>query len=93
MSYAIIKLAGKQYRVQEGERILVDRLAQDEGKTFHPDVLLFADDGKTRVRAEGRAGDGQDRVAHAGRQDPGRQVPPQDGLQASTPATAAGCPR
>jgi large subunit ribosomal protein L21 len=47
MSYAIIKLAGKQYRVQEGDRILVDRLSQGEGKTFHPDVLLFADNGKT----------------------------------------------
>ncbi len=47
MSYAIIRLAGKQYRVQEGDRILVDRLGQDEGKSFHPDVLLFADNGKT----------------------------------------------
>jgi large subunit ribosomal protein L21 len=47
MSYAIIRLSGKQYRVQEGDRILVDRLGQDEGKSFHPDVLLFADDGKT----------------------------------------------
>jgi large subunit ribosomal protein L21 len=32
--------------VQEGDRILVDRLGQAEGKTFHPDVLLFADNGK-----------------------------------------------
>jgi large subunit ribosomal protein L21 len=47
MSYAIIKLAGKQYRVQEGDHILVDRLGEAEGKTFHPDVLLFADNGKT----------------------------------------------
>ena len=28
MTYAIIKVAGKQYRVREGERLLVDRLAQ-----------------------------------------------------------------
>ena len=47
MSYAIIRLAGKQYRVQEGDHILVDRLGEAEGKTFHPDVLLFADNGKT----------------------------------------------
>jgi large subunit ribosomal protein L21 len=53
MSYAIIKLAGKQYRVQEGDRILVDRLGQDEGKTFHPDVLLYADDGKTQLAPKG----------------------------------------
>ena len=43
--YAIISLGGKQYRVQEGERLLVDRLATDEGKTFHPDVLFTGGDG------------------------------------------------
>jgi large subunit ribosomal protein L21 len=32
-SYAIISLGGKQYRVQEGERLLVDRLREDEGAT------------------------------------------------------------
>ena len=53
MSYAIIRLAGKQYRVQEGDRILVDRLGQAEGKTFHPDVLLFADNGKTEFAPKG----------------------------------------
>ena len=53
MSYAIIKLAGKQYRVQEGDRILVERLGQDEGKSFHPDVLLYADDGKTEFAPKG----------------------------------------
>src|SRR5215204_997126 len=53
MSYAIIRLAGKQYRVQEGDRILVDRLGQDEGKAFHPDVLLFADNGKTEFAPKG----------------------------------------
>jgi len=40
MTYAIIKVAGKQYRVREGERLLVDRLAADDGDTFSPDVLL-----------------------------------------------------
>src|SRR6185312_5210294 len=35
-SYAIISLGGKQYRVREGERLLVDRLKTDEGKTFNP---------------------------------------------------------
>ena len=53
MSYAIIKLGGKQYRVQEGDRLLVDRLGQDEGKTFHPDVLLFADGGKSELTPKG----------------------------------------
>jgi large subunit ribosomal protein L21 len=40
MTYAIIKVAGKQYRVREGERLLVDRLKEDEGATFSPTVLL-----------------------------------------------------
>jgi large subunit ribosomal protein L21 len=40
MTYAIIKVAGKQYRVREGERLLVDRLAQDDGATISPTVLL-----------------------------------------------------
>ena len=40
MDYAIIRLGGKQYRVREGETLVVDRLSTDEGKSFSPDVLL-----------------------------------------------------
>jgi large subunit ribosomal protein L21 len=47
MSYAIITVGGKQYRVQEGERLLVDRLASDEGATFEPRVLLVGGNGNT----------------------------------------------
>ncbi|MEX0850692.1 MAG: 50S ribosomal protein L21 [Gaiellaceae bacterium] len=46
MTYAIIKVGGKQYRVREGERLLVDRLAEDEGSTFTPTVLLVGGDGE-----------------------------------------------
>lgn len=45
MTYAIIQVAGKQYRVREGERLLVDRLAHEEGSTFTPTVLLVGGDG------------------------------------------------
>jgi large subunit ribosomal protein L21 len=45
MSYAIISLGGKQYRVREGERLLVDRLKTEEGKTFHPAVLFIGGNG------------------------------------------------
>jgi large subunit ribosomal protein L21 len=45
MSYAIISLGGKQYRVREGERLLVDRVPTEEGKTFHPEVLMVGGDG------------------------------------------------
>jgi large subunit ribosomal protein L21 len=45
VTYAIIRVAGKQYRVREGERLLVDRLAQEDGATFAPAVLLVGGDG------------------------------------------------
>jgi large subunit ribosomal protein L21 len=45
MTYAIIRLGGKQYRVSEGERLLVDRLKLDERATFNPDVLFVGGDG------------------------------------------------
>src|ERR671936_2963198 len=44
-TYAIISLGGKQYRVHEGERLFVDRVSTDEGKTFHPDILFLGGDG------------------------------------------------
>jgi large subunit ribosomal protein L21 len=40
MSYAIIKVSGKQYRVREGEKLLVDRLKTEEGTSFTPDLLF-----------------------------------------------------
>jgi len=46
-SYAIIAVGGKQYRVHEGERLLVDRLATGEGATFEPRVLLVGGGGST----------------------------------------------
>jgi large subunit ribosomal protein L21 len=49
MDYAIIRLGGKQYRVREGEYLVVDRLKTEEGKSFSPDVLLG--DGSMNVTA------------------------------------------
>jgi large subunit ribosomal protein L21 len=49
MTYAIIKVAGKQYRVREGERLLVDRLHSDEGAMFAPTVLLVGGDGAAEL--------------------------------------------
>ena len=40
MDYAIIRLGGKQYRVREGETLVVDRVKAEQGKSFAPDVLL-----------------------------------------------------
>ena len=49
VTYAIIKLAGKQYRVREGERLLVDRLPESEGATLSPAVLLVGGDGEPTI--------------------------------------------
>jgi large subunit ribosomal protein L21 len=48
-TYAIIAVGGKQYRVREGEYLLVDRVPHDEGKTFHPDLLLLGGDGEPKL--------------------------------------------
>jgi large subunit ribosomal protein L21 len=45
MSYAIISVGGKQHRVREGEKLLVERLGVAEGKTFEPRVLMLGGDG------------------------------------------------
>ncbi len=49
MAYAIISLGGKQYRVQEGERLVVDRLPHDEGASFQIGTLLVGGDGETKL--------------------------------------------
>jgi len=48
-TYAIISVGGKQYRVREGEKLLVDRLAHGEGKSFNPAVLLVGGGGDTLI--------------------------------------------
>ena len=49
MSYAIISVGGKQYRVREGERLLVDRLALEDGASFTPAVLLAGGSGDPQI--------------------------------------------
>jgi len=39
--YAIIKLSGKQYRVQEGDQFIVDKLDVDEGEKIKINEVLF----------------------------------------------------
>jgi large subunit ribosomal protein L21 len=53
MSYAIISVGGKQYRVSAGERLLVDRLALEDGATFTPTVLLVGGDGEPQIAPTG----------------------------------------
>jgi large subunit ribosomal protein L21 len=47
--YAIISIGGSQYRVSEGQRLLVDRVSHDEKKTFHPTILFVGGDGKAEL--------------------------------------------
>lgn len=44
--YAIISLAGKQYRVEKGTKLTVDRLDAEEGKNITVNEVLFVSDGK-----------------------------------------------
>ena len=41
--YAIIKTGGKQYRVQQGETLLIERLPDAEGDTVALTPLLYVD--------------------------------------------------
>ena len=61
MAYAIVKTGGKQYRVEEGQTLLVERLSADEGSTVALDPLLlsgdkpvFDKDGLSKVKVEAR---------------------------------------
>jgi len=44
MAYAIVKTGGKQYRVEEGQTLLVERLPEEEGATVVLAPLLYAAD-------------------------------------------------
>jgi large subunit ribosomal protein L21 len=55
--YAVIETGGKQYRVEQGQRIKVEKLNADEGATVDLDkVLLVADGEDIKVGAPYLAG-------------------------------------
>ena len=41
--YAIVRIGGKQYRVEKGDSLVVDRLHEDEGAKVALEPLLLAD--------------------------------------------------
>jgi large subunit ribosomal protein L21 len=51
MSYAVIKTGGKQYRVEEGQTLLVERLPDEPGATVELTTLLLAGDGEAKFDA------------------------------------------
>ena len=46
MSFAIIKTGGKQYRVAEGDKVLVEKLDLEAGKEFDFEEVLLITNGK-----------------------------------------------
>jgi len=58
LAYAIVETGGKQYRVQEGDTLRVEKLAAGEGESVVFDkVLAISRDGKVtaKVAAHGKA--------------------------------------
>jgi large subunit ribosomal protein L21 len=59
--YAIVKTGGKQYRVEKGQTLLVERLAEDAGAKialepilFRSDETVFDADGLKQVRVDAK---------------------------------------
>ena len=48
-AYAVIRTGGKQYRVQEGQTLLVEKLTADEGASVELEPLLIAGTGDDSV--------------------------------------------
>ena len=44
--YAIVEIAGQQFKVAKDQKVFVNRLAQDEGSNVSFDQVLLLDDGK-----------------------------------------------
>ena len=42
--YAIVRVGGKQYRVEKGDQLVVDRMHEDEGAKVALEPLLFRSD-------------------------------------------------
>jgi large subunit ribosomal protein L21 len=47
VSYAVVKVGGKQYRVEKGDSIVVDRMPASEGDKVELEPLLYADGDKS----------------------------------------------
>lgn len=47
--YAVVRAGGKQYRVEEGQAIVVPGLAVETGEQLDLEVLAFSDDSGVRV--------------------------------------------
>lgn len=53
--FAIVKVGGKQYRVEEGREIVVDRLSAAEGSVVEFPSMLVADGNEVRLTPDAQA--------------------------------------
>jgi large subunit ribosomal protein L21 len=53
MAYAIIEMGGKQYRVEKGDSVVVDRVREKEGAMLSPRTLLYGGHGDKHTVFEG----------------------------------------
>ncbi|OGY24884.1 MAG: 50S ribosomal protein L21, partial [Candidatus Woykebacteria bacterium RBG_13_40_7b] len=49
MHYAVLKTGGKQYKVEEGQIIAVEKIESDQEKIEFDNILLLVSDGKIKV--------------------------------------------
>ncbi len=84
LMYAIVKTGGKQYRVEEGQSLLVERLPDDDGAKVGLEPLLYVDGSEVDRRRRTLAGEGRgaSRRPRARPEAPHRQVQAQARLQA-----------
>lgn len=47
--FAVIETGGKQYRVREGQKLKIEKLAVGVGEKVNPRVLMVAADGEVQV--------------------------------------------
>lgn len=52
MKYAVVKIGGSQYKVSEGDKLEVNRLAEKEGQTLKFEEVLLAKDGEKLLIGE-----------------------------------------
>ena len=53
--YAIVKVGGKQYRVEKGDSLLVDRMPEEQGAKVVLEPLMFRGDGSDDAVFSGNA--------------------------------------
>lgn len=54
MSFAVIKTGGKQYKVAEGDKVLIEKLSHEVGQEFDFDEILLVANGSPETAQIGK---------------------------------------